>query len=155
MKEYLQKYKQGIDFWALIAVVMVVLPEIVYACIPAFTGLFPYHVPEIFARIFQAAGCILLVFFVLREPPEKKPFFDSLYMTATLALLLDYTAWILYFCGITTFGVVIFLKVCPCVFLLLLTFEKKNALAAIPLAAYSLISIVSFCIAVVSGTAAF
>ena len=71
------------------------------------------------------------------------------------ALLLDYSAWILFFCGISTFGVVIFLKVCPCIFLLLVSFEKKHMLAAIPLAAYSLISIVSFCIAVISGGVAF
>ncbi len=155
MKDFFNKYKQGFDIWMLAGVVLVLLPEIVYACIPAFSGLFPYKIPEIFSRIFQAAGCFLLVFFVLREPPEKKPFFDSLYLTASLALLLDYTAWILFFCGISTFGVVIFLKVCPCIFLLLVSFEKKHMLAAIPLAAYSLISIVSFCIAVISGGVAF
>lgn len=140
---------------ALVAVFAVLLPEIVYACIPSFSGLYPYKITEIFARVFQAAGCVLLVFFVLRDPPEKKPFFDSLYMTAALALLLDYTAWILFFCGVTNFGALIFLKVCPCVSLVLISIEKKNYLASAPLAAYSLLEIIPFCVAAILGTVAF
>ncbi len=146
MKEFLKKYKKGFEFWMLAGVVLVLLPELVYLCIPAFTGLYPYKVCEIFSRIFRVAGCLLLVFVVLREPPEKKPFFDSLYLTAALALLLDYTAWILFFCGISTFGITVFIKVCPCVCLILFSMEKKNYLAAGSFAIYSVIDIFSFCI---------
>lgn len=151
MNNFFKQYKFGFDLLALVFCVAVLAPEIVYSFIPSLKGLETYRAVDIFARVFQAAGCILLIFLVLQEPPEKKPFFDSLYLTASLSLMLGYAAWILFFCGVKNFAVLVFLKVCPCVTLLLVAFEKKNYFAAVPLGLYALLQIIPFIVGVITG----
>ena len=146
MKKFLEKFRWGFDFWALILFAVLMLPNIIYWCIPDFSGLGGDGIIDTFANILQVFGVGLLIFLVQREREEKrekKYFFDSLFMTASLLVLLYYAAWIIYFCGTLNFGVILFLAGCPCVSLILFATERKNYIALVPLAIFSILHIIS------------
>lgn len=153
MKKFFEKYKLGFDFWALILFALIMIPNIVYWCIPAFTDLNMDGTMDTFARIFQVIGVALLLFMVKKpqeetdgkkeEQTQSKPFFDSLFMTVSLLVLLYYAAWIIYFCAALNTGIILFLAGCPCLALLMFAVERKNYFALAPLAIFSVLHILS------------
>ena len=145
MRKFLERYKWGFDFWALILFAMLMLPNIIYWCIPGYSDLGGDGLIDTFANILQVFGVGLLVFLVQKEKAEKKKkyFFDSLFMTVTLLILLYYAAWFIYFFGTLNTGVILFLAGCPCIALVLFAIERKNYIALVPLAIFSILHIIS------------
>ena len=146
MRRFLEKYKWGFDFWALILFAVLMLPNIIYWCIPDFSDLGGDGIIDTFANILQVFGVGLLIFLVEKkgeEKKEKKYFFDSLFMTVSLLVLLYYAAWIIYFCGTLNTGILLFLAGCPCIALVLFAIERKNYFALVPLAMFSILHIIS------------
>ena len=146
MRKFFEKYKWGFDFWALVLFAVLMLPNIIYWCIPEFSDLGGDGVIDTFANILQVFGVGLLIFLVQKEGKEKKEkkyFFDSLFMTASLMLLLYYAAWMIYFFGTLNTGIVLFLAGCPCIALILFAIERKNYIALVPLAIFGVLHIVS------------
>ena len=148
MKKFLEQYKIGLDFWALVLFALIMLPNIVYWCIPAFSDLDVNSATDTAARVFQVIGVALLLFLVQKpqekkQASEKKPFFDSLFMMVTLLLLLYYAAWIIYFCGTLNVAILLFLAGCPCIALALFALERRNFFALVPLIVFSVLHIVA------------
>lgn len=146
MRKFFEKFKWGFDFWALVLFAVLMLPNIIYWCIPEFSDLGGDGVIDVFANILQVFGVGLLIFLVQKEQEdkkEKKYFFDSLFMTVSLLVLLYYAAWMIYFFGTLNFGVILFLAGCPCIALVLFAIERKNYIALVPLAIFSILHIIS------------
>ncbi len=142
MRKLLENYKFGFDFWAAVLFALIMLPNIVYWCIPEFNSLGGNGALDSAATVFQVFGVAFLLCVVQKKRPQKL-FFDTLFMTATLAVLLYYAAWIVYFCGIVNRTILIFLAVAPCVALILFALERRNWFAFVPLAVFSVLHIVS------------
>lgn len=138
MKKFLENYKFGVDFWAIVLFALVMLPNIVYWCIPEFNSLDGNGALDAAATVFQVFG-VAFLFFVVQKNRRQKFFFDTLFMTASLTLLLYYAAWVLYFCGIVNRMILIFLAVTPCVALILFALERRNWFAVVPLAVFSVL----------------
>lgn len=140
--KFLKNYKFGFDFPALLLVLLLLLPNIVYWCIPEFYGLRGDRPIDISALLFEGIGALLLVLFTRKE--QVKFSFFTLFGTLTwLFLLLDYIAWIFYFCNFFNIAVTLFIAVCPCVSLLSFEAEKKHMLSLAPTAVYALLNIIA------------
>ena len=146
MKDLLKKYKFGIDYWGLGLFALLMLPNIVYWCVPQFGGLGGDKPIDIAANVFQVIAVALLIFIVHKE--RRKPSLSHpLVYLAALFLLVYYIAWIFYFVdyfvGYWNYAVVLFLAVCPCVSLVLYETEAKNYPALLPTAVFAILHILS------------
>lgn len=142
MKDLFKKYKFGFDVWGLVLFAVLMLPNIVYWCIPAFNDLGGNSTLDIIATVFEVMGIALLIFVVQKEQ-KRRYFFDSLYLTASLFVVFYYVAWILYFCGFNQMSIIVFLAVCPCAALLLYEIERKNLPALLPTAVFAVLHVIS------------
>lgn len=137
-----KEYKWGIDLLGVLLIALLILPNIVYWCIPDFTGLGGDKTVSVIGYLFEALGLAATVAIVRKE---QKPF-SFLSLTGLLAwlfLLLDYIAWIFYFCNFYNIAVVVFLTVAPCVTLLSFQAERKNYIAMAPTGVFTLLHLVA------------
>lgn len=131
-----KSYKWGIDFLGVLLTALLLLPNIVYWCIPAFGGLDGQKTLAVFAYIFAVIGIAALI---ALEHKERPPFaYFTLPGTLTwLFLLLSYVAWIFFYCGFQNVAVALFLAACPGVSFVSFAFARKNYPAAVPAALYT------------------
>lgn len=141
-KQFLKNYKPGVDLWGLVLFGLLLLPNVVYWCIPKEYHLGGSGALDIAAKVFQAISLVLLVFVVRRER-EKFSFSSPMIYFSSLFLLLYYIAWIFFFCGYGNAAVLLFLAGCPCVTLLLFEIWRKNWIALFPTAVFSVLHIVA------------
>lgn len=142
MKHFFKNYKIGFDLWGFILFVLLMVPGIVYWCLPAFNDLGGNAVLDLIALFFQVLGIAFLIV-IVRKHPERRNIFDSLFMMIVALVLFYYVAWIVYFCGFNQLNIILFLTVCPCAALLMYELERKNFLALFPTAVFSVLHIIS------------
>lgn len=140
-----KNYKWSLDLLAALLCALLLLPNLVYWCIPEFTGLAGGPLAAV-ATVFLVAGAAALI--ALRHK-DRKPFsFFTLTGTLTwLFLLLTYVAWIFFFFGYAHVVVKLFLAVCPCAALLAFEAERKNLAAVVPTAAFVLLYLIAALVA--------
>lgn len=141
MRKLWEKYQTGFDFWALVVYALILLPYIVYWCLPTVTGL-EYGAVTTVSQIFGALSALILIL-VVRKEREKKLLFDSAFTSISLLIMLYLTAWIILFCGKLNFAVTLFVMISPCLALLLLAVDRKNILASVPIAVFFVLQIVA------------
>lgn len=142
MKRFFGNYKIGFDLWGFILFAVLMIPNIVYWCLPAFNDLGGNALLDFIALFFEVPSIVFLIV-MKRKHPERRHLFDSLYIMTAAMVLFYYVAWIVYFCGFNQLNVILFLTVCPCAALLLYELERKNLLALFPTAVFSVLHIVS------------
>ncbi len=135
-------YKWGCDLLGVLLFALLMLPNIVYWCIPDFTGLDGNKILSAVGYVFQALGIAATVALLHKE---RKPFsfFSLTGLLTWLFLLLYYIAWIFYFCNFYNIAVVLFLTVAPCVSLLAFQAERKNFPAMVPTGVFAILHLVS------------
>ena len=136
--KFLKNYKWGIDYLAALLFALLILPNIVYWCIPEFAGLDGNRVTAVISYIleFLGGGCMIAI---LHKEQKTFSYFTLTGTLTWLFLLLSYVAWIFYFCGFANIAVALFLAVCPGVALLAFQFARQNYIAAAPTALYVLL----------------
>ena len=143
MKKLFEKYKFGIDFWGLILFALIMLPTIVYLCIPGLGKISSSYVGlDVSSKVFQVIAVALLIL-VVRKERAKFSLTRPLVFFAGIFLMLYYIAWIFFFCGYGNSADLLFLAVCPCVSLLLYEIEGKNWFALCPTAIFAILHVVS------------
>jgi len=128
----LKKYRMGFDLWALILFAAIMLPNIIWAALPAPNDIL--RTPSV-TPVIDAAGSACQVLMIaalcmLRRsdcPPEHPP---VLPIAVGLCTALYYLSWVLYYCGITGAAVVLGLTVPPCLAFILFALYRKNFIAA-------------------------
>ena len=140
--KFFKNYKWGADLLGILLIALILLPNIVYWCIPAFTGLGGNRALSIVGYVFQALGIAATVALVNKQ---RKPFtFFSLGgMLTWTFLLIDYAAWIFYFCSFYNIAVALFLTVAPCVSLIAFQADRKNYIAVVPTGVFALLHFVA------------
>ncbi len=139
--KFFKDYKWGIDLLGVLLFALVMLPNIVYWCIPDFTGLDGNQILAIIGYPFQALGLAAMIVLVRKE--QKRFSFLSLAGLLTwFCLLLYYIAWVFYFCDFYNIAVVLFLTVAPCAALLSFQAERKNYIAMAPTGVFALVHLV-------------
>lgn len=141
-----KNYKWGIDMLGILLFALLILPNIVYWCIPDFPDINGNLGLEIFSSILEVIGVAAMI--ALTRTEEQAPFaFFSLTGTFTwLFLLLDYLAWIFFFCGFANIAVILFLAVSPCVSLVSYQANRKNYVALVPTVAFAFLHIINIAV---------
>lgn len=137
-----KNYKWSVDLLGVLLFALLILPFLVYWCIPDFKGIDGQKALAVAAYVFGALGAAALI---ALSNKERKPFsFFSLTGTLTwLFTVLSYVAWIFFFCNYNNVAVALFLAVCPCVALLAFEAERKNYVAVAPTACFALLRFIA------------
>lgn len=148
---YFKKYRIGIDLWALALFALVMIPNLVFFCVPALQERIyaQTNAIDIAASVFQAIFVILLVFVVRREQ-EKPNLSAPLVLISLVCLLVYYIAWIFVYCDYVNDAVQLFLAVLPCASFILFEIERRHWIALVPTALFSALHVVSIIMYVVS-----
>lgn len=138
----MKKYRFGLDAWGLALTALLLLPYLVYWCVPALPAI-GFQTPlGISAAVFAAAGVVLLL--AVKEREEKKFSFSyPLVFFAGIFVLLYYIAWIFSFCGYGNLADVLFLAVCPSAALILYEIFRRNYFALGPTAVFAVLYLLS------------
>lgn len=145
----LKDYKFGFDIWALGLFVLIMIPNIVWFCVPAsddvLRGESVNAALDTAATVFQVIAVAVFIFIINKNRKKLDPF-SPFSFGAVLCLAVYIAAWICYFCGVANAFVIIFLAVLPCLSLGLFELERKCYPALLPTAVFAVLHIVSSCI---------
>ena len=145
----LKDYRFGFDFWALGLFAIIMIPNIVWFCVPAqndiLRGDSANEALDTAATVFQVIA--VAAFVVIANKYRKRlnpasPFF----LGTVLCLVIYIAAWVCYYCGKTNAFVIIFLALFPCLALGFFEIERKCYPALIPTAVFAVLHLVSSCI---------
>lgn len=148
MKKFFGEYRFGFDAWGLLLFAFVMLPNILWFCIPApndvLRGESGTDALDTAATVFQAVAVALLVFAVRGG---GKPRFVSPFTAGTFAFLSCYYAvWTAYYCGAGNTAVLLILAAAPCLSLMSFELERKNLPALFPTTVFAVLHLVSSCV---------
>lgn len=149
----MKKYKFGFDIWGLVLFLLIMFPNIFWFAFPApndiLRGESITQTADIIAEIFQVIMIVMLCF--IKNKNSKKLSVKSKCILGTFGCCLCYfIAWILYYQSIVYTPIILSLCIFPCTAFLLYEIDRKNYIAIIPTAVFSLChliyGIVNFCI---------
>lgn len=141
----LKDYRFGFDFWALGLFALIMIPNIVWFCVPALRGDSVNEALDTAGTVFQVIAVAAFVFIANKYRKRLNPA-SPFFLGAALCVVIYIAAWICYYCGKTNAFVIIFLAVLPCLALGLFEIERKCYPALLPTAIFAVLHLVSSCI---------
>ena len=131
----LQKYRIGFDGWGLGLFLVIMLPNFIWFSIPAPVDILRRESVtgglDMAAGVCQVLLAASLVCVVRRERPKGRFVFPA------AACLGYYAAWAAYYLGAAGPGVILALSLLPCAAFLLFAAGRKNYIAAVPAAVFT------------------
>ncbi len=141
----LKKYKIGFDVWALWIFAVIMLPNIVWLIYSGPDDLFYKETVtpkvDLMANIFRCLMLVSLCF--IRNKTANRSIKSSLPAISGACCMFYYSAWIFYFCGEASNLIIISLCIFPCLAFLIFTVFRKNPLAFIFAAIFTVLHIIS------------
>lgn len=142
--DQMKKYKISFSLKGLVAVTLVMIPNILYSLIPYNTNLLEYDeafgVLDILENIFRVILIITLIGIVNTDNSQKIGGFESI--SAYLFLSAYYLMWIMMFLGMSNAFIYIGLAVFPCVFFLITSIILRNYPACFAVAVFAAFHII-------------
>lgn len=139
MKAVLKKYTFGFDVVALILFFVIMIPNFIWFAVPAPDDVLskPSVTPiiDIISSVMQVLMIGSLVFVKNKDFVKLK--ISPLTVTVTVFCVEYFTAWVLYFIGIVNILVLLFLSIAPCMAYLLYAVYRKNFIAVVPIAIFT------------------
>ena len=139
-----KKYKFGFDFWGLLLFLVIMIPNFIWFAVPA-----PNDVlrADSVTPIVDGIGSICQVIFIaaiwiLKRKDIRAVRFTKLVITALLSVDLYYLGWILYYQGMVNPIVIMLLTLPPCFSFIVYTIDRKNMIATIPAAIFTICHII-------------
>ena len=138
----MKKYTIQFDLSGLLVFLMVMIPNFIWFAVPAPNDVLRNEsvtpTLDLIASIFQVIMVGLLC--LVRNKSVSHIRFPSVKMVlCSLSVLLYFTAWIAYSTGIVTAAVLLALCIFPCAAFFFFEAEKKNYLAMIPTAGFTVL----------------
>ena len=145
----LKRYRWGFEPWALLLFALIMLPNILWAWLPAPQDVLRVEsltpVTDMIAGAAQAATIAALV--LLRHERCPQTVRSGLCAASALCVLGYWLAWALYYQGMTAAPVILMMTLLPCAALLLFALNRRNQLA---LAAGSAFAVCHFVFAMIN-----
>lgn len=140
----LKKYKFGFDFWGILLFLMIMIPNFIWFAVPAPNDVLRVdsvtpivdRIGSICQVIFIAAICIL------KRKDVEAVRFTKLVITALLLVALYYLGWIFYYQAMVNPIVIMLLTLPPCFSFIVYTIDRKNMIATIPAAIFTICHII-------------
>ena len=128
-----RKYNIGFDLWALVLFVAIMLPNGIWFLVPAPEDILRSAsitaVIDTVASVFQVI--LVVAICVLRNAAGRSPMGVGWKYGITVAVLLYFAGWVLYYAGMTNAVVIMDLCIAPCVAFILFALARKNAVALV------------------------
>ncbi|MDE7439384.1 MAG: hypothetical protein K2N23_02635 [Clostridia bacterium] len=141
----LRDYKFGFNLSALVLFALIMLPNIIWFCVPAqndvLRGESSTQILDIFASIFQVATIAALC--ILKNKNAEKLRFSVFLIICGVFCALYYICWIIYYCAVVHTTVLIGLSVFPCISFALYAVDRKNYIALIPTVIFAVLHFTS------------
>lgn len=139
------KYRLGFDVSAVILFILILLPNIFWAFLPAPNDILKTEsrapLIDAFATTFQVL--MLTVLISVKNINYKKVNYRPFIVLTVISGLLYYICWVLYYFNTVTNAVLIGLCVFPCCSFLFYALARKNYLALIPVSIFSVLHFIS------------
>ena len=139
MKTILKKYTFGFDVVALILFMAIMIPNFIWFAVPAPNDILrkPSITPiiDIISSVTQVLMIASLLFIKNKDFVKLK--ISPLTVTVTVFYMEYITAWIFYFIGIVNIPIFLFLSIAPCMAYLLYAIYRRNFIAVIPTAIFT------------------
>ena len=135
----MKKYKLGFDAWGLMLFLVIMIPNFIWFAVPAPDDILR---SESKTAVVDAIGSVCQVLFAAALCLIKNKDCGKLRITpkiiaAACCTVIYFIGWGLYYAGITLPFVIIFLTLPPCLAFLFFALDRKNYIAAIFIAAFT------------------
>ncbi|MFO7161653.1 MAG: hypothetical protein DIU81_009265 [[Clostridium] cellulosi] len=135
----LKKYRIGFDVWGLLLFLIIMIPNILWFAIPAPNDILRTDSStkpiDAVASVCQVLMVVTLCIVVNRE--KKKMTFSPIIIAVLLCCLAYFVCWGCYYAGAINPVVILGLTIPPCIAFLLLSIERKNVIAVIPIVLFT------------------
>ncbi len=140
MSKLIKKYKLGFEVRGLVLFLIIMLPNFIWFAVPAPNDILRAEsvtetvdlIGSVCQVIMVGALCVL----INKECPKFK--FTPLIISVIVCAVGYFKGWIFYYCGIANSAVVLALTALPCAAFLLFTLDRKNYVALIPTAGFTI-----------------
>ncbi len=127
----LQQYRFGFDIYGLALFLILMLPNIIWFAVPAFNDVLRTEsetpIIDTLGMVFQVLMITTLCFVRYKD---VQPLRLSVRMWSVGACIVIYfIGWILYYMGVTSVVVFVFLMLMPCLAFVLYALDRKNIIA--------------------------
>lgn len=140
----IKTHKFGFDFYAAILFAAVMLPNIIWAFVPAPNDVLSLpsetSALDIAATVFQALSIAALVIIVYKNAGKRNTLWS---LTAYIPTTAYYVCWIVYYCGVTSGALFVFTAVLPCVAFTVYAAFRKNYVAVALTSVFMILHLVS------------
>ena len=149
---FLKKYRLGFDVWALVLLLIIMIPNFIWFKVPAPNDILREEsvtvVIDTIASIFQAVMIICLCIVLNKDKAKFR--ITKLLLAVMVYCLFYYFCWILYYFGVVNAGVMYGLAFFPCSAFFLFALDRKNMIAIVPVLIFTIChltyAVVNYCI---------
>lgn len=136
----LKNYKIGFDVWALVLFLFVMIPNIIWLAIPAPNDILRVDsVTKTIDSIASVSQALMIaILCIIKNSESKKLSVTPLIAGTVICCLLYYVSWLAYYQGIAGTIVILALTVLPCSAFLLYAIDRRNRIAIIPIAFFTI-----------------
>ena len=140
----IKTHKFGFDFYAAILFAAVMIPNIIWAFVPAPNDVLSLpsvtSALDISATVFQALSIAALVIIVYKNADRRNTLWS---LTAYIPTAAYYVCWIVYYCGVTSGALFVFMAVLPCAAFIDYAAFRKNYVAVAIASVFMILHLVS------------
>ncbi len=135
-----KKYKLRFDIWGALLFLIIMIPNFIWFAVPAPNDILRQEsitpivdtIGSVCQIIFVAALCIV----INKERDNIR--ISPLLISSAVCIGLYFLGWVLYYNGIVNPMVIIYLTLPPCVAFILFALDRKNFIALIPAACFTI-----------------
>ncbi len=135
-----KKYKLRFDIWGALLFLIIMIPNFIWFAVPAPNDILRQEsitpivdtIGSVCQIIFVAALCIV----INKERDSIR--ISPLLISSAVCIGLYFLGWVLYYNGIVNPMVIIYLTLPPCVAFILFALDRKNFIALIPAACFTI-----------------
>lgn len=140
----LKTHKFGFDFYAALLFAAVMIPNIIWAFVPAPKDMLriPSATPEldIVATVFQVLAIASLVIIVYKNADRRN---TLLSLTAYIPTAAYFVCWIVYYCGAVSYLLVVLMAILPCAAFIVYAALRRNFIAIVITSVFLILHLVS------------
>ena len=139
-----KKYRVGFDVWGLIVFLLVMLPTLIWSAFPAPNDILRAEsvtgAVDTVGSICQALMVCALCMLIRKDRQGLR--LSKPIAAAVICCVVYFACWICYYQGMTNAAVVLGLTLPPCMVFYCFALERKNGIAMIPIAVFTVCHLV-------------
>ena len=141
----MKKYKFSFDAWGLALFLLIMVPNVIWAAIPAPNDILRQEsvtpLIDIIASICQVIMIAALCLLIRKDMPRITMRSKWLWICTT-SIIIYFICWVLYYSGVTEKHILLSLSIFPWISLITYEIDRKNWIALIPTLVFTVLHII-------------